>query len=419
MEISLLSHQYQFINDTTTRYLGLVAGFAAGKTEAFCVKGIHLALMNPGHDGVLCEPTHSMIKDVLLPRLTELLIQMNIKYTYTASPYPNFTLKLKGGDTKIMLRSAENFDRLRGLNLAFFGVDEADCIPKQKAIEMCRVLQSRLRKGKVIQGMFVGTPEGFNFMHHFFVENSAEDRKFIKASTYNNPFLPPEYIQSLLENYPPELISAYLEGEFVNLTSGRVYTNFNRVDNGTILTLHDFDLMSPNGKATIHIGQDFNIHNMTSVVHTIDDKKVYAVTEHTKIRDTTELVAFIQKEYPSRKVIFYPDAAGSQQKTSATMSDIQIIKRGGFEVRAPSKNPFVKDRVASVNTMILNGKGDRKYFVNTSQCPMLTKTLEQQAYKDGVPDKGNDLDHPGDATGYFVHHMFPVNRSGTTQHSMY
>lgn len=378
-------------------------------------------MLNVGYRGVCLEPTHAMVQDVLIPTFDEVLDAYKIPHKFRASPYPQYTFKFHNGSTEVLLRSGENYRRLAGLNLAFFGVDEIDTINKPIATSLWRLLQSRLRSGNVFQGFSTSTPEGFKFLYEYFVDQAIgkTDRRIIKAKTRDNPFLPPEYIESLLENYPPELILAYLEGEFVNLTSGRVYSNFNRTDNGTILTLKDFDLMSHNGKATIHIGQDFNIYNMTSVVHTIDDGKVYAVNEHTKIRDTTELVEFIKNEYSNRKVIFYPDAAGTQQKTSATLSDIQIIKRGGFEVRAPSKNPFVKDRVASVNTLILNGAGDRKYFVNTSQCPMLTKTLEQQAYKDGVPDKSNDIDHPGDATGYFVHCLFPVNRSGTIQHSMY
>ncbi|MDV7677376.1 terminase family protein, partial [Acinetobacter baumannii] len=56
----------------------------------------------------------------------------------------------------------------------------------------------------------------------------------IQASTYDNEAnLPDDYISSLYESYPPQLISAYLRGQFVNLTSGAVYPDFDRVLNHT------------------------------------------------------------------------------------------------------------------------------------------------------------------------------------------
>ena len=35
-------------------------------------------------------------------------------------------------------------------------------------------------------------------------------------------------IDSLLENYPPQLIQAYLNGNFTNLPTGAVYSRFDR-----------------------------------------------------------------------------------------------------------------------------------------------------------------------------------------------
>lgn len=298
MEINLLAHQYDFIQDSTTKYIALVAGFGSGKTEAFIYKAIHLAFVNQGHEGVLCEPTFSMIKDVLLPRLTDILQQMAIPYTYTASPYPDFVLHLPGGDTKLLLRSAENYDRLRGLNLAFFGVDEADCIPKKRASDMCHVLQSRLRKGKAFQGFFVGTPEGFNFMYEFFEQNKADDRRYIQASTYDNPFLPQQYIKDLEANYPENLIKAYLRGEWVNLTTGNVYKSFDRTLNHTSKTLEDF----PNHY--IHIGVDFNINHTCGMVTIIDDAmNAYTVDEIVNRYDTEDLIREILNRYKDPKRI--------------------------------------------------------------------------------------------------------------------
>jgi hypothetical protein len=51
----------------------------------------------------------------------------------------------------------------------------------------------------------------------------------IQASTFDNEKnLPDDYIPSLMDSYPPELIKAYLRGKFTNLTSGTIYHQFDR-----------------------------------------------------------------------------------------------------------------------------------------------------------------------------------------------
>jgi hypothetical protein len=74
----------------------------------------------------------------------------------------------------------------------------------------------------------------------------------VQASTYDNEkYLPDDYIDSLLETYPLQLISDYLKGQFVNLTSGGVYTSFDRRKNASF---HEHDGFEP-----IYIGMDFNV----------------------------------------------------------------------------------------------------------------------------------------------------------------
>lgn len=84
----------------------------------------------------------------------------------------------------------------------------------------------------VVNGIGVTTtPEGFKFVYQTFKTALHKDYSMVQASTYENAdFLPPDYIQSLRDSYPQELIDAYLIGEFVNLTAGTVYWNYCRED---------------------------------------------------------------------------------------------------------------------------------------------------------------------------------------------
>ena len=404
VDVKLLPHQLEFLKDDKTRFLALVGGFAAGKTYSFCIKAVDLALKNIGCRGVLLEPTNSMVQDVLIPEFERTLEELGIDYEYKASPLPKFKLNFKHGSTEILMRSAENYKRLAGLNLAFAGVDEVDTIEKKTAHSMWRMLQSRLRQGKLYQLFSTSTPEGFSFLYDFFVEEGHKpDRRIIHAKTADNPFLPDDFIPSLLASYPANLIKAYLEGQFVNLTSGQIYYSYDRELNNTNLTLDDF----PNH--VLHIGQDFNVNKCASVVHIVDKNIPYALDEIVGAKNTEDVIRIIKERYPKRRVIIYPDASGKNQKTNASVSDIVLLKNAQFELNYTAANPRVRDRIASMNAMLHNATGKRNYLINKKTCPSYAKSLEQQVYnKVGEPDKEHDLDHPTDAAGYFIHRVFPL-----------
>jgi len=122
--------------------------------------------------------------------------------------------------------------------------------PKAKANDVWNKIIARNRQKKAngkINSVAVGTtPEGFRFVYEKWKKNPTESYQLIKAPTYSNPHLPDGYIQSLRETYPTHLLSAYIEGDFVNLTSGSVYMNWDRALNGT--------LSEANKSETLHIG---------------------------------------------------------------------------------------------------------------------------------------------------------------------
>jgi hypothetical protein len=74
-------------------------------------------------------------------------------------------------------------------------------------------------------------------------------------------------------------------------------------------------------------------------------------------------------------------------------------------LQTQSANPFIRDRVLSLNTLILNAKGDRQLFVHPD-CKGMIKGLEQQSYDKATqqPEKGDggpdDLSGQMDALGY-------------------
>lgn len=433
--IELLAHQMEFCADMSSPYIAMCAGFGSGKTRAFAIKHILLASRNVGYIGAALTPTAAMARDLVQPTLEELLELAGIDFKYRASPLPEYVLYFPNGKSKLLVRSFENWRRLRGLDLAWFGVDEADTVNADVADAAWKTMISRVRVGPVRQCFATSTPEGFRWMWRTFERDARNpdgsprtDRRLVRGRTYDNPFLPASYIESLEQNYPPALIKAYLEGQFVNLTSGQVYNAFDRKLNHcpSQLRLND----------RLHIGVDFNVGATSAIVHIViglDDgrwvgyrpqtnrealstkwEQAHAVAEFQGMTDTPALIAAIKQRFGTyltgRQIVCYPDAAGNHtDATNASESSLSLLRQAGLMVDGPSANPLIKDRVTAMNAMFLNGQGIRRYYVNSQACPLYVEALEQQAYdpKTGKPDKQNGHDNRGiDAAGYFISYRY-------------
>jgi hypothetical protein len=140
----------------------------------------------------------------------------------------------------------------------------------------------------------------------------------------------------------------------------------------------------------------------------VRNNKPIAVGELVGLYDTKEMCRAIQERY-KQKVVIYPDASGKSRKSSGG-SDFRIIQQFGFKIISPDKNPFVKDRVNSMNINFCDNDGDRNYLVNTDQCPTYTESLEQLSYKNGEPDKTSGFDHITEAAGYYIYNRFGLKR---------
>lgn len=405
--VKLLPHQFEFVVDDKSPLIAIVAGYGAGKSIAFIHKALDLASKNIGYKGVLLEPTNSLVGLILQPALEEILADIGLPYTFRTRPVPTYTLHFEDGDFTLYLMSAENYVRHIGYQVAFFGVDEVDTIKPAIASKMYQKLQGRMREGKQFQAFMVSTPEGFGFLYDKFVRTPVEGSRLIKAKTSDNYHLPPEYIPTLLKSYPPELIEAYLNGEFVNLTQGAVYFAFNRRVNHTDLTIANFP------KHFLHIGVDFNVNHMSGVTHVVDKDNLIAIDEFVDYKDTPSLISAIKERYRNHQapIIIYPDSSGKNASANASTSSIVLLQQafGQINVKFRAKNPPVKDRIASVNAMFSNAKGEHRYLINTNTCKEYAFRIESQVYtSNGEPDKANNVDHLPDAGGYCCYFLFPI-----------
>jgi hypothetical protein len=399
--------QLSFVADNSTQILGISAGYGAGKTRALCAKAVTLAAANQGFIGTVMEPTGPLIRDIWQTDFDSFLEHYHIPYTFRASPLPEYVLHLPGGDTKILCRSFENWSRIIGLNLAWVLADEIDTVTPSIANRAFPKILGRLRSGNTRQFGAASTPEGFRWMYNTFGSDDAQnrnDRKLIKMRTIDNPHLPSDFIERLQANYDPSLLKAYLDGEFVNLNTGQVYDRFDRAKHVT--TIKD-DADQP-----LRIGIDFNIGNMNAVIAIRTQNKLLFIDEIAKAHDTDALAQEIRRRYPHRRIYVYPDASGAARSTNATQTDIQILESYGMSNQSPKANPPIRDRVAAVQALLENGKGEIRMQIDAS-CRRLIECLELQSYNEkGEPDKEGGYDHMNDAAGYLVWREFNPLQAG-------
>lgn len=381
-----------------------VGGFGSGKTAAAIARALALKSIFRDCDIAYYLPTYPLVEDIAFRRFPELLERKGWAYKLNKqSSYIEFP-----NAGRIIFRTMENPERIVGYEVAHSILDELDTLKIDKARDVWNKVIARNRQ-KCSRGNTVAvatTPEGFRFVYDRWVKNPKDGYKLFRAKTMDNVAnLPEGYIENLQNSYPAALLSAYLDGEFVNLNAGSVYAEFDRVLNASDQVIIDSE--------PLHIGLDFNVTKMAAVIHVLRNDNPHAVNELTGIFDTPAMIQAIKSRYNSHKIFIYPDASGNNRKSqNASESDIALLKQAGFNIMVNPANPAVKDRILAMNKLI----GERKYLVNPDTCPELVESLERQAYdKNGDPDKTAGFDHVLDATGYCIAYRYPI-RARTIQH---
>ncbi len=393
------------------KYRAMVCGFGTGKTwggSAAIAKHVwEWPRINSGYFA----PTFPHIRDIFYPTIEEVAFDWGLRVEIREGNKEVHYYSGKRYRSTTICRSMDNPGNIVGFKIGHALLDEFDLLALQKALLAWRKVQARMRYN--VSGLRNGidiatTPEGFKATYQLFVKAVRDNPKLassyglVHGSTYQNEKnLPDDYIQSLLDSYPPQLISAYLRGQFVNLNSGSVYPNFDRKLNHTSEQIKEHE--------PLHVGMDFNVNRMAAVIHVVRDGKPLALGELTKLPDTPAMINALQERYKGHHITVYPDASGNSRKTvNSTETDHTLLRAAKFTLLTNPANPAIRDRVMSMNAMFCNAAGDRRYKVNTDLCPVYTELLERQAYDtNGMPEKDGTED-PVDAGGYFIAHRYAI-----------
>lgn len=377
-------HQKKFHNSKAKLRL-LLAGIRGGKTIAGVIEGITLAL--EGWDtfgvpnvGCMVAPTYAMLRDVVLVEFFK-FIPRELILSFNKS---EMTANLING-SKIMFRSADQPDRLRGLDLHWFEFDEC---------AMAKKLAHDILLGRISQkrgcGFYTTTPKGYNWVYEELYkpwENGDKDIEVIQFRSLDNPYYPPEEIEKLKNKYNTEFFMQELEAKFV-LYSGLVYKDFAR----TIHTVKEI----PYDKIKQYIaGVDWGYTNPSCIlVIGIDgENNFYIVREYFEqnkvIDDIIDAGVRLKQKFPIEG--FYCDPSEPAY--------IQQFKSAGLNAKEAEND--IRPGINKVTELLRT----KKLFIS-DKCVNLIREFETYSYPETkdekqpeeVPLKMND--HAMDALRY-------------------
>ncbi len=437
-----LPAQHEFLR-SRAKFAGLFGGIGSGKSHVGCFWALLKALRNPRCLGLIGANSYRQLKDATLRTFTTLLDEFGIGYTFRST---EMDFRLVNG-ARVICRSMERFDFLRGIELGWFYLDEL----RDTRFEAWQVILGRLRcpASDALEGRVTSSPNGFDWIHEEFVQKPSDPAtgddyakyEAFFARTEDNWHLPHGYVAALRGSYDPLLAAQELGGQFVNTTQGRLYYAFDRAEHVT-------------PEAEFVPGQplcwslDFNVTPMTAVLAQRDAQGIRVIDEIWLMQSNTAQMcrAFRRwleengvrgsgfgvrgqreeaahcsapahrtpnTEHPPRLLI-YGDATGAR-RTTAGPSDYAIIREHFPEATlcVGASNPGRRDRYNAVNAALRDAGGRTRLRIHP-RCRHLIEDLERCGYQpaSSEPDLSDPLrGHISDALGYYVARAMPAGRS--------
>ena len=346
---------------------------------------MHMVHQAPKAKGLITANSYSQLQKATLPVFFEVLDMFGIDYHYKSQAG-----EIHIGDTVIYTISMEKYDLLRGIEVGWAWSDEC-AFYKEEAFN---VLIGRIRDKKgTCQWKGTTTPNGFNWLYNVFVEEPLPHSKVVYSRTTDNlQNLPEKYVKTLQAQYDKRLAQQELEGQFVNLSSGKVYYSFDRQEN--VKEANDRD-------RAIFCGLDFNVHPLCGVFAYQAQGKIYISGElYQEDSNTFNASKEIISRYPHTLVNVVADDSGAKRKTSSKNTDHEILRRANINV-LKFRNPLVKDRYNNINRLFHNG-----LLVIDPKCKKLIEDLEKLTYD----NTDAMLSHISDALGYVCWHLSPLKK---------
>jgi phage terminase large subunit len=344
-----------------------------------------------------------MLRDATQTTFFALLDSGDLAYVFNKAEN---VLTMKATGSRIIFRAVEDFERLRGTNLAWFGLDELTYSPEGAWLR----LEGRLRdpQAKRLCGFAAWTPKGYDWVYQKFISDPVAGYSAIMATPNENTYLldkVPDFYERLKNSYDDNFYQQEALGQYLSQQGGLVYSVFDRGDHVKSLDV--------NPNCPLLWALDFNVDPMSSVVAQIEGQTVLVLDEFAlRHASTHEACEEFEKRFPNHRsgVVIYGDASGNNQHTTGA-SDYQIVREyfrndgARLAYKVPKANPSVRERIMLTNSKLRSASGEIRLLVDP-KCKELIKDFEQVSYKaeSNAIDKEKDRrrTHLSDALGYLL-----------------
>lgn len=203
-------NQYSFLM-SPDRFTSFIGGIGSGKTTAGSAKSLAESAKRNNALGLVVAPTYTMLRDATVRTLLDVLGPAVHHFNKS-----EMEIQLINGST-ILCRSADKPDRLRGPNMHWAWIDEGPLCPP----DTWDIVIGRLRAdGTAGPCWLTGTPKGMNWVYE-----KRHLMRMYKATTMQNPFLHPDFVQSLIDSYAGDFAQQELHAEFM-MFEGLIYEEF-------------------------------------------------------------------------------------------------------------------------------------------------------------------------------------------------
>ncbi len=384
----ILTPAQSIIAKDTHRFRVLRCGRRFGKTELIGEEIKGKALSRPTKSAYLAT-TLQQARDIAWRRLIKELRGAIIKTNEARLEI--ITKTQKGGESLIYLRGWESVDTLRGMDFDFLCPDEVASM-RNFWREWEEVLRPTLtdRKG---EALFSSTPKGYN---HFYDlcrrELIDKDFKTFHFTSYDNPHIPVEEIDSAKATMTPERFSQEYLAEF-HKAEGLVYKEFRRD--------HHLYEELPDGDWYLIGAIDFGYRNPAAVLHIYTNGEMYYVEDEWYKRERTDSQVAEYAAGCKFKAV-YPDPENP--------GGIEELRRRGVNTREVSKGKgIIEAGIQRIKEMLLNNR-----LKINKRCISLISELEMYSYDEDVRDRNEKekpvkmYDHALDALRYALSTHKPI-----------
>ena len=375
-------------------YFFMPCGYGAGKSFTIVMLVLKLAksYYTQPINVILASTTISLLKKTVVADLEKVLNTAKIPYKYDQN-----SNIISIGAARFFLIPSEQPSLIYGLNVSASIVDELDELPIDKGIELVTAITERTRvmfpRGRKPFSVWPTTAQGLKSLYSVVTDFKERGipHVIIRGHTKDNLVNSPDYVKRLYSLYSENEAKAFLEGQFVNLNSGRVYSEY---DDTYCDVSKRIDIESGE---EVYVGQDLNIGYSKAVAGVIRDGTLVIVKDFS-FKNFGDAPRFLRQHFPTQEIHWIPDAS-----TKEVMAGLaKEVKQYNIKVKMAYVNPSITERNFLVNKMFKMGRM-KLVTPDTKELSMALKI--RQFDESGKPAKGRGPkapDHIAEALEYLV-----------------